>query len=151
MEVVPKTTTTVIEITTIISQTIPTTSSSPSNHYADTVAKLLSDYNPGPMTLPPRRDDDYKLQLIASAYILSPRPLIPLAHAHQELLANELSSLLEQGFVVPTNPVSYAAVPFVTKGKKDRIVFDYRGLNSIVQSLPSLVYSLILLVTSSVL
>ena len=130
----------------IASPSSPTTSSNISGHlfttlgnpydYDSTLTDIMAHYNPGPITLPPPRPSDYQFQLSTPLTEIKPGHRIHYTQDDMEFLQQEIDALFAKGFITHAIPVNHYAVPFAVKGKKRRMVIDYRNLNQATIPLP---------------
>ncbi|MFT8744505.1 MAG: reverse transcriptase family protein, partial [Lentilactobacillus hilgardii] len=122
--------------------TLPPPSSHTAHQNQSFLNTLFARYLTTDISFPPSRHDDYKFQFTASLDSLPPGYHIQYSQAHFSFLKEEIQRLLSLKWITATHSVPFYTVPFVTVGKKLRMVLDYRKLNSITLPLPSTIPSI---------
>ena len=90
------------------------------------------------LTLPPRREDDYKIEINRTVPIPLNRPIPKYTMAAEKAIIENTEELLYLGMIEPSSQRHYSipsAVP--KKNGTHRIVYDFRGINSITIPLKS--------------
>lgn len=104
----------------------------------DAVTKLRHSYPDSPLTLPPRRDSDYRFDLTVDSPNWRSRPLPQLTLEDSSFMCEEVGRLLAAQFIAPVQPTKLYSVSFITRqANRPHMTIDYRQLNDITVPLSS--------------
>ncbi|QBM87414.1 Integrase core domain-containing protein [Metschnikowia aff. pulcherrima] len=107
-----------------------------SSSFTEMIAKFKA--NPPIMTLPPVREEDYRIEIKSDSRRARNRPLPRYSLAASDFLCTEVKRLLSLGFIEPSFERDFVVPQLVPKKTGSyRIVFDFRPVNEITESMPT--------------